>query len=521
MEFSIKKTNKEISQRQLEGYERYSELIQWGRKNPVMFCEYMLGIEFMDFQRYIFMNSWDKTFCLWVMSRNAGKALALDTPINTPTGWSTMKELEVGDYVFGDNGKPTKIIATSPIFYNHDCYLIKFNDGEEIVADKNHIWYVLTRHGGYKTLTTEELVDKGYYSNTIKKGKEYREFKYRVPMGSPIDYEKKQFEIEPYSLGVWLGDGNERDARVTSHIGDYEELKSFIEKDGYAVSVHDRKGRNVKALGIGVEGKGDNKFLKGLKKYNLIENKHIPEIYFYGSVEQRLELLQGLMDTDGTCSNRTDRKVQGCEFGQKDKKFMMQFVRLLDSLNIKHSKLREKITKLNDKKFISYRISFWTDKDLPCFKLNRKLNRLSEKLSRSSSHKTIVEITKVNSVPTKCIMVDNESHLYLCGKHNTVTHNSTLVAPFNMTKLLLFPNFTSYILSITAAQSSDTFTKMEKIAKKQIESFTGLTDFYLGEVVPSANSDGFTHSPAGFKFSLYNGSQTTSLAGIEDNVRGK
>lgn len=62
---------------------------------------------------------------------------------------------------------------------------------------------------------------------------------------------------------------------------------------------------------------------------------------------------------------------------------------------------------------------------------------------------------------------------------------------------------------------------MEKIAKKQIESFTGLTDFYLGEIVHASNHDGFIHSPQGFKFELYNGSKITSLSGMEDNIRGE
>lgn len=91
-----------------------------------------------------------------------------------------------------------------------------------------------------------------------------------------------------------------------------------------------------------------------------------------------------------------------------------------------------------------------------------------------------------------------------------------------MTKMMLFPNFEAYILSLTSAQSQDTFLKMEKIAKQQIESFTGLTDIFAGEVVTSANNpDGFTHSPQGFKFSLYNGSKITSLSGCEDNIRGE
>lgn len=91
-----------------------------------------------------------------------------------------------------------------------------------------------------------------------------------------------------------------------------------------------------------------------------------------------------------------------------------------------------------------------------------------------------------------------------------------------MTKMMLFPNFEAYILSLTSAQSQDTFMKMEKIAKNQIESFTGLTNIFFNEVVKSAsNSDGFTHSPQGFKFELYNGSKVTSLSGMEDNIRGK
>lgn len=99
---------------------------------------------------------------------------------------------------------------------------------------------------------------------------------------------------------------------------------------------------------------------------------------------------------------------------------------------------------------------------------------------------------------------------------------STLSAPFAMTKMMLFPNFEAYILSVTSAQSQDTFLKMEKIAKKQIESFTGLTDVFYNEIVKTAsNTDGFTHSPQGFKYELFNGSKITSLSGQENNIRGK
>ncbi|MED3562261.1 terminase [Bacillus xiapuensis] len=99
---------------------------------------------------------------------------------------------------------------------------------------------------------------------------------------------------------------------------------------------------------------------------------------------------------------------------------------------------------------------------------------------------------------------------------------STLSAPFIMAKGILISGHNSYILSNVSAQSQDTFLKIEKIAKKEISSFTGLTDFFMGELVKSAaNTDGFTHSQSGFNYKLYNGSSVTSLSGDVNNNRGK
>ena len=99
---------------------------------------------------------------------------------------------------------------------------------------------------------------------------------------------------------------------------------------------------------------------------------------------------------------------------------------------------------------------------------------------------------------------------------------STLAAPFLMSKGILIPGHNSYILSNVSAQSQDTFMKIEKIAKKEIQSFAGLTDFFMGELVKStANTDGFTHSQSGFNYKLYNGSSVTSLSGDITNNRGK
>ena len=103
-----------------------------------------------------------------------------------------------------------------------------------------------------------------------------------------------------------------------------------------------------------------------------------------------------------------------------------------------------------------------------------------------------------------------------------MTGKSTLSAPFVMAHLMLYPNFQSYILSLTAMQSQDTFLKMEQIAKKQIESFAGLTDIFLGEVSSNnASSDGFIHHPQGFRLRLYNNSFVQTVSGDEDTSRGE
>lgn len=113
---------------------------------------------------------------------------------------------------------------------------------------------------------------------------------------------------------------------------------------------------------------------------------------------------------------------------------------------------------------------------------------------------------------------DKQFSLWLMSRNGG---KSTLSAPFVMSKMMLYPNFASYILSLTAMQSQDTFLKMEAIAKRQIESFVGLNDIFIGEVVSSSNHDGFVHHPQGFRVKLYNGSFVQTVSGDSDTSRGK
>lgn len=516
MEYIVKQNKTAISQKKMEGYLKLSNIVRYARENPLWAVSNLFGIELLDYQSYVFMKSWTTPFCVWCQSRSSGKALSLDTPIQTQNGVKYMKDIKVGDYVFGLKGEPVRVEFTSDIFYNHDCYEVTFEDGEKIISDAEHLWSVKVRwQDEYKVYTTEEMSTK-FNQPYTRHGVMCDNYVYRVPMPEAVQYIEKDLPLDPYVLGVWLGDGNARDTRITCADSDLENMLENLSNSQYNIKVYDRP-KNVSAIGIGVTPRGQENIVKTkLKQMNLIQNKHIPEIYLYGSVEQRMELLRGLMDTDGTID-----KEGHCEFYQKKYEFVRQVSQLISSLGIKN-RIREKRVKYKNKILLNHVVSFTTSKEKPCFKLKRKYERLKDVLDKKGEYKTIVDIKKVNRVPTKCISVDSQDALYLCGNNFTVTHNTTLGSPFIMAKSLLIPNFRAYILAGSGEQSKEMFQKIEKIAKREISSFTGLTDIFYNETVKNtANTDGFTHNPNSFEYKLYNGSMVNTLNSIPDNLRSK
>lgn len=518
MDYYVETTEKMMSERKKEGYLKLAQVVQWGLKYPVKFVDRFLGIELLDYQKYVFMNSWVTPFCVWCQCRDSGKALSLDTLIPTPIGYRTMGDLNVGDLVFDENGNPTKINFVSKIFKNHDCYELTFDDGEKIIADAEHLWEVKVRWSNItKIFTTEQMsnnFNQKYYKNS--ENNYVNNFTYKVPINKAVKYKEIELPLDPYVLGVWLGDGHSRDTRITCSKIDSENMIKNLKESGYSIKTYVKK-KDIITIGIGITSRGQENIVKTkLKELNLINNKHIPEVYLHSSINQRMELLKGLMDTDGSVS-----KQGNCEFYQKDYQFIKQVSQLLSSLGIKNF-IREKNVKLNGKIFKNYTISFTIESERSCFKLKRKHDRLKDKCDSRNKFKTIVDIKKINSVDTKCIGVENINSLYLCGNNFTVTHNSTLGAPFVMTKSLLIPNFQAYLLASDGSQSKELFQKIEKVTKKEIASFTGLTDVFHNELVKSAsNTDGFTHNPNSFEYKVYNGSKVNTLNSIPDNLRSK
>ncbi|MCD8377875.1 MAG: hypothetical protein LUB59_03710 [Candidatus Gastranaerophilales bacterium] len=494
-----------VSQRKLRGFKELAEFRAYYNRNPVKFMEDILGAKLLDSQAYCVQASWDTPYVVWVCSRGYGKAICTKTRLPTPNGFRQLDEIGVGDYVFGDDGKPARVIHVSPTFYDHDCYKMTFSDGEEIVADADHIW-TMYKYGRLGDFTTAELA-KEYrrYWNRADPSKNGWEYLYKVDICKPLEYKEQDLLIDPYILGLWLGDGSSWSSLLTVATTDLEETVKNIEATGYKVySV--TKNRNNKSVCIHTPD--DKPLITLLRQENLFRNKHIPQQYLYGSIEQRLALLQGLMDTDGTVD-----KYENCSFVQciAHEDIVDDTVRLIESLGMKTSVMLKEKT-CNGKRFKAKEVYFRADKQLPVFRMRRKYDRLPEHRPPNALHKSLINIEQVESVPTKCLMVDNDSHLFLCGNKNTITHNSTLVDLILMSKCFLNPNYMAYIAAGSSEQSIQTFQTLYKLAHKSIESMPGLTDLFKQEVeIKNATGDGFVRNPAGNYVSLYNGSMIKTL----------
>lgn len=408
-----------------------------------------------------------------MLGRKNGKALSLDTEIATPDGFIPMKDIHVGSVVFGADGVPAKVILESEIFQK-DMYLVTFEDGSQIKASADHIWTVQTKksreaykrpivgnlwsvkneyrkNGGWFDVTTEEMSKDFSYLRKDGKGKEY---KYRVPMTKAVEYSEKELPIDPYSFGVWLGDGTSTNAHITCDAKDIDEMIENLEKCGHTCTRHDFNHRASNILLDKTENtRKGNKFQNALRELGVLNNKHIPDIYKMASIEQRYELLRGLMDTDGFCS-----KAGQCEFAQKNETVVDDFRELTASLGIKTSK-REKTIKCNGNLCKAFSVLFFTDKEHSCFKLRRKHERLKDKLSQRMFAKSVVDIKRIPLEPSKCIMVDNESHLYLAGRQYTATHNTSYVASlaFSMAIIQRRSGSTIYVVAAALKQAMESF----------------------------------------------------------------
>lgn len=337
-----------------------------------------------------------------------GKALALDTPIPTPEGFTTMGELKVGDTVFDEKGMPCKVVTKSPVFHDHECFKVTFSRGGSVICDAEHLWYAQSRDERRRN-------KKGSVRTTAEMFENVRVYdgraNYSIPTNGALKMEEVDLPVDPYVLGLWLGDGGKDGNTFTTP--DPEVLKSFKEQ-GYVIRPDKNKGYRYLV---------SNGLRTTLKEIGLLNNKNIPDIYLRASYQQRMELIRGLMDSDGSI-----RESGLCEFTNKNKDIVLKLAELLRSVGIKTNviptwkRATNGVNKLKQEYWI---LTFTTD--LPVFKLERKKKRLAKKLRPTQKRTYITKIEKVKSVPTQCITVDSPNHLFLCSEYFIPTHNSQVL----------------------------------------------------------------------------------------------
>lgn len=370
---------------------------------------------------------YDNLLTMW----KTGKALALDTPIPTPTGWTTMGDLSEGDVIFDDKGEPCEVLFATPVQHNRVCYRVEFSDRTSIVADAEHLWET-TAHGkkDAEVVNTEKIRDTLHYGSL-----NYNT--HSIKNAGPLHTPDAILPVDPYVFGYWLGDGHSYSSCLTIGGADLEEAIAILEDGKDIYCGYPKKDKRSTAHSVHIfkdkcrhRSESLQSIMKGMGVMGRAGSKSIPLEYLRASRDQRLALLQGLLDSDGTCSPRGQIQISSSSDALRDG--IMELVR---SLGYKPAfTTKETIGK------DSHLITFTADSSVRLFQLERKFSRMKPPLENGkrarSMSRQITDVVPVDSVPVRCITVSSESKLFLAGEGMIPTHNTVYNPGTHMRNLM-------------------------------------------------------------------------------------
>lgn len=344
----------------------------------------------------------------------AMKALEHNTPILTLDGWKKHGDLSVGDFVYSNKGKLIKVEGcTADVI--EDCYKVAFDNGAEIIAGSGHEWVIereyVNKETNWKRKRVKEIVSTmNLQSSDSTKDTHARPD--RIPLAESIYRPSNNFIIDPYILGAWLGDGASSGGYIYSADEDVDHFNQFgkITHTSPISETRNQKFHRILIDGLHIR----------LRVLKLLNNKHIPSDYLLSSEEQRLSLLQGLMDTDGTCNKKGEPS-----FTNKNKNLIDGVVFLLSSLGCKPH-LTSRFTMLKGKRYgPHYKVVFTPPIGLSVFRLDRKNKRVKQTDNPRTFSRYVKSVEYVGKRVVKCIQV--EGGVYLAGDQLIPTHNSMMI----------------------------------------------------------------------------------------------
>jgi replicative DNA helicase len=418
-----------------------------------------------------------------------GKALALDTPIPTPNGWTTMGDVQVGDEVIGADGGPTRVVGATEVMTGRPCYEVHFSDGSVLVADEQHQWLTDTRasrrdahqakrRGDGRRRVLAGVRTTAEIAATLRCETADARLNHSIANAGPLQLPAQTFLIEPYTLGAWLGDGTSSAATLTSAD---PEMVMRLEQDGLRVTptaAYLRYQLQLASEGIladrlcvvcGVSFTPRTSQVKtcgrscGGRARLVSQPLPVPTCPDCGATtcglvrcracHWKLGTVQGRLRTVGVLGNKHIplEYLRGSEQQRRDllaglldtdgtvaPSGMVQFTstnerlaegvrELVVGLGYRCGLSRRKVRGRNADSSVAFTISFSTDDQV--FWLERKRlvhkERSARQFTRCGS-RFITEVRSIPSVPVRCIEVAASDHLYLAGASMIPTHNSTM-----------------------------------------------------------------------------------------------
>ena len=356
-----------------------------------------------------------------------GKEQPIYSKVYTPHGVKTIGELIVGDEIIGEDGMAHKITAIYPQGIK-PVYRVTFNDGFYTDCGLEHLWKIKTSggrfrkqtrqgnhspsYGQWKILSLKEIVETWGYNPKPKQ-------RISIPMCEPVQFiQKEDLKIHPYLLGVLIGDGGLcHGVMVSSADNEIIEKISKMLPPNHKI----KHGSKYDYRISGYRGKNDeqpkNEILDEVRNLKLnvkSQFKFVPEKYKYTSAENRIELLRGLMDTDGSIYDR--RTIEFCSMSKQLTEDVIWLVQSLGG----QARLYEKNFKYNDENKTCYRAMIRIENINP-FYLSRKAER--HYVINHKNERLLYDVKYIGNFESICIAVDSKDHTYLTDNF-IVTHNT-------------------------------------------------------------------------------------------------
>jgi hypothetical protein len=378
-----------------------------------------------------------------------GKAQPLDAKLLTPAGWATMGDIQTGDYVFGKDGLSHKVIGTFPQG-KKDVYKVTFSDGSSTECCGEHLWEVYTSEWKYK-----KQGSKVFELNKIKDNLKFPNgnTRYYIPLVQPIQFSNRDLPLDPYLIGCLLGDGslslNSKGYGTIAFSTADQELLEYVAKLVPSGIIPNKHGKYNYELTIPkANGHQFNPLRIILDELNIrhrAESKYIPDIYKFSSVNQRQELLRGLLDTDGSVSiQKSLNSASAVTYSSVSERLCDDVLFLVQSLGGIATKNSRPTYYIKDGTKIacqtSYKLTINFGGTWIPFKLKRKADKYKPSTKFIPS-RGIISAEFIGTKECKCISIDAKDSLYVTD-HCILTHNTresiTLVNLWGSEKIAIF-----------------------------------------------------------------------------------